>query len=169
MKKGFFVRLFACMFWFCFLFFLEGCLHVFSVLFSVLRSYRASTFTFYYLQLFSPSLSAILSKEISLYLNNIYTICLASNLHIRIPLWLYIQQASLFFFFFLSCAHSRVISSPVLTTTKMHIFLGFILSFSLFQLSISLKLFLLCCLFLNVTMISTCLQKIECQTFCLPY
>lgn len=150
-EESFFVRLFACMFCFCFLFFLEGCLHVFSVLFSVLRSYRASTFIFYYLQLFSPTLSAILSKEISLYLNNIYTICLASNLHISIPL--YIQQASLFFF--LSYAHSRVISSPVLTATKMHIFLGFILSFSLFQLSISLKLFLLCCLFLKVTMIST--------------
>lgn len=150
-EESFFVHLFACMFCFCFLFFLEACLHVFSVLFSVLRSYRASTFIFYYLQLFSPTLSAILSKEISLYLNNIYTICLASNLHISIPL--YIQQASLFFF--LSYPHSRVISSPVLTATKMHIFLGFILSFSLFQLSISLKLFLLCCLFLKVTMIST--------------
>lgn len=166
MKKVFFVHLFACMFWFCFLFFLEGCLHVFCVLFSVFIGLLLLLSTICNSS-HPPSQPYWVKK--SLFTSTIFIPSALLQTCILEFLYDYTSNRHLSFFFFLSCAHSRVISSPVLTTTKMHIFLGFILSFSLFQLSISLKLFLLCCLFLNVTMISTCLQKIECQTFCLPY
>lgn len=131
MKKG--VFLFAC--FFLFLFFLEGCLRVFSVLFSVLRPYRASPFIFY-LQLFSPSLSTIFFHVFwrvkkSLFTSTIFIPSALLQTCILVFLYDYTSNRHLPLFF-LSYAHSGVISSPVLTTTEIHIFLGFILLFSLF-------------------------------------